>query len=88
VNTLGVIAAARDMLVLGLLLVSPFLAAAIVATFLIGLFQAGTRINDVTLSFVPRFVAIMLVVYLASSWVSVRMAGYIERSMIAATSIE
>ena len=86
-NAPGIIAAARDMLVIGLLLVSPFLVAAIAATFVIGLFQAGTRINDVTLSFVPRFVAVMLVIYLASSWVAGRMTGYIERSAFAAGTL-
>lgn len=86
-NAAAVVSAARDMLMIGLLLVSPFLAASILATFIIGLFQAGTRINDVTLSFVPRFAAVLVVVYLTSSWVAGQMTGYIERAAIVATGL-
>jgi len=58
-----IVAAVRGMLVVTLLVVGPFLAAAIVSSFIVGLLQAGTRINDLTLSFVPRFAATMAVLY-------------------------
>ena len=75
-----VISAAREMLVMVLTLVTPFLLAAIVCSIVIGLFQAGSRINDLTLSFVPRFAAVLLTIYLAASWAFGEMIGYIERS--------
>ena len=68
-----IIADARQMLVLTLMLVTPFLGAAVLASLVMGLIQASTRMNDLTLSFVPRFVAVLLVVYLAASWMGARM---------------
>lgn len=78
-----VIAEAREMLIIALTLVSPFLAAAVLSSLAVGLLQAGTRINDLTMSFVPRFAAVLLVLYFAASWATGRLTGYIE-SMSAA----
>ena len=77
-----VVTMARDMMMLALLLVSPFLLAAIAASLLVGLLQASTRMNDLTLGFVPRFVAVLLMVYFGASWAGGRMIGAIERSAI------
>jgi flagellar biosynthetic protein FliQ len=75
-----VVGAAREMMTIALLLASPFLAAAVLASLLVGLFQAATRMNDLTLSFVPRFFAVLLVLYLASTWAGARFTAYIERA--------
>lgn len=83
-NTAETVAAVREMLAVALLLVSPFLGVAVLASLVIGLLQASTRMNDLTLSFVPRFLAVLLAVYLAGSWASAQMAAYIERSASAA----
>jgi flagellar biosynthetic protein FliQ len=81
------VAAAREMLLLTLWLVSPFLLTAILAGLAVGILQAATRMNDLTLSFIPRFFAILLVAYLASAWASARMSDYLVRSMAAAAAI-
>lgn len=83
----AVLSAAHEMLVVTLLLATPFLGMAILASLVIGLLQASTRMNDLTLSFVPRFFAVLLVVYLASSWVAGQMSGYIEHSMVATRTL-
>lgn len=80
----GVVAAAREMMTLTLLLATPFLIGAVVASLLIGLFQAATRMNDLTLSFVPRFLVVLLVLYLGAAWAGARMTGYIERAALVA----
>ena len=82
-----VITAARLALMGALILVSPFLLAALVASLLMGLIQASTRMTDLTLSFVPRFFAVMLVVWLASSWAGQRMIASIEHSAMAMQSV-
>ncbi|HXP31685.1 MAG TPA: flagellar biosynthetic protein FliQ [Stellaceae bacterium] len=71
---------AHRMLILTLLLVTPFLGAAVLASLVMGLIQASTRMTDLTLSFVPRFVAVLLVVYMAASWMSARMLASIEQA--------
>ncbi|MBV9826693.1 MAG: flagellar biosynthetic protein FliQ [Alphaproteobacteria bacterium] len=82
-----IVAAAQDMLRLTFLLVSPFLLIGVAASLLIGLLQASTRMNDLTLSFVPRFLAVLLLAYLLSSWAGQRVAAYIERSAATAATL-
>jgi flagellar biosynthetic protein FliQ len=80
-------AATRGMLLLTLVLVTPFLAAAMLTSFIIGVMQASTRINDLTLSFVPRLAAVLLALYLAEGWAVTHLAAYIERSILAARAL-
>jgi len=75
-----VISAVREMLISALLLLSPFLLAAVLTSLAVGVLQASTRINDLTLSFVPRFAAVMLAMYLTRSWVAAELIGKIERA--------
>ena len=82
-NTTGVMASVREMLLVVLALGSPFLLTAILSSFVVGVFQAGTRINDLTLSFVPRFFAVLLVAYFTAAWALAQMTAYIERSATA-----
>jgi len=81
-NAGDVIGQAREMMGFVLLLATPFLLAAVAASLAIGLFQAATRMNDLTLSFVPRFFAVLLVVFLAASWAGARMTAYLERAAV------
>ncbi len=82
-NTTAVMASVREMLIIVLALASPFLFTAILSSFVVGVFQAGTRINDLTLSFVPRFAAVLLVAYFTAAWAFGQMNGYIERAATA-----
>jgi flagellar biosynthesis protein FliQ len=79
----AILSAAHGMLVMTLLLATPFLAAAVLGSFIVGLLQAAARISDLTLSFIPRFLAVMLVVYFAASWLAGQMLAYIEGSAVA-----
>jgi flagellar biosynthetic protein FliQ len=87
VNTTEVVSAAREMMSLTLTLATPFLVGAVAASLLIGLLQAGTRMNDLTLSFVPRFFAVLLVLYVAANWAGARMTTYIERAAMTAQTL-
>lgn len=86
-NPTEIIGAAREMMEIVLVLVSPFLLAAVVASLAIGIFQAATRMNDLTLSFVPRFLAVLLVMFLAASWAGARLTAYLEHAAIATAEL-
>lgn len=79
-STTDIISAAREMMGFVLVLSTPFLVAAVAASLAIGLFQAATRMNDLTLSFVPRFFAVLLILFLTASWAGARMTSYLERA--------
>ncbi len=46
----------------------PVLTASLVVGLLIGVFQATTQIQEMTLSFLPKLVVIALIFYLAGPW--------------------
>jgi flagellar biosynthetic protein FliQ len=87
VSTGEIVTASREMMGFVLLLSTPFLLAAVVASLAIGVFQAATRMNDLTLSFVPRFFAVLLVLFLVASWGGVRMTAYLERAAMGTVGI-
>jgi flagellar biosynthetic protein FliQ len=53
---------------LATLLAAPLLLTALIVGVLISLFQAATQINEMTLSFVPKLLAMVLVLLLTGPW--------------------
>jgi flagellar biosynthetic protein FliQ len=53
---------------LTLLLGAPLLLVALVVGLLISLFQAATQINEMTLSFIPKLLAVFAVLVVAGPW--------------------
>lgn len=50
------------------LLSAPLLLSALIVGVLISLFQAATQINEMTLSFVPKLLVLVVVILLAGPW--------------------
>lgn len=63
-----VIHLARESLMLIILLAAPALGVGLLVGVVIGILQATTQIQEQTLSFIPKIVAIFLVIIIASSW--------------------
>jgi flagellar biosynthesis protein FliQ len=51
-----------------LMLAAPLLIVALVTGLIIGAFQAATQINEQTLSFIPKLLAIALTMVVAGPW--------------------
>ena len=63
-----------------LLLVSaPMLGAALITGLIVSIFQAATQVNEMTLSFIPKLIAVFLVLVLAGPWMITLMTDYIRR---------
>jgi flagellar biosynthetic protein FliQ len=63
-----------------LLLVSaPMLLAALVTGLLVSIFQAATSINEATLSFIPKLVAMFVTLIFAGPWMLQVMTDYMRR---------
>ncbi|WP_028006904.1 flagellar biosynthesis protein FliQ [Solimonas flava] len=63
-----VLTLARDALWLTLLLAAPLLLAALAVGVLVGIVQAATQINEMTLSFIPKLIALAAVLIVAGPW--------------------
>jgi len=59
---------AREALVLALLLAAPALGLGLLVGLVISIFQATTQIQEQTLTFVPKIVAVLLSLLLFGSW--------------------
>lgn len=62
-----------------LYLAAPMLLTALVVGLLVSLFQAATQINEMTLSFVPKLIAIFLTIVLAGPWMLTIMTDFATR---------
>lgn len=58
----------QRMLEVTILLSVPLLIPALLVGLLVGMFQAATQINEATLSFIPKLVAVVLVLVLMGPW--------------------
>ena len=58
----------QQALQLALLLAAPLLLASLAVGLLVGVFQAATQINEMTLSFIPKVLAMAAVLMVAGPW--------------------
>lgn len=58
----------HDAMLIALTLAAPLLLAALVSGFLISLLQAATQINEQTLSFIPKILAVVTTIVIAGPW--------------------
>lgn len=69
----------RQAIVLLLLVSAPILLTALLTGLIVSIFQAATQINEATLSFIPKLVAMFVAMLLAGPWMIGLMTGYMQR---------
>ena len=73
-----VLAVGQEALLLALKLAGPFLVVSILIGLVIAVFQAATQIHEQTLTFVPKVLAIALLLLASGSWMIAMMNDYIN----------
>jgi len=73
-----VISLAQRALEVTLLISAPPLLAALLTGLLVSIFQAATQINEMTLSFIPKLVAIFVVLVVFGPWMLSIMIDYMN----------
>jgi flagellar biosynthesis protein FliQ len=66
----------RHALEMTLLLAAPLLLVALATGLIVGAFQAATQINEMTLSFIPKLIAMSTMLLLAGPWMLKMLVGY------------
>lgn len=74
----SIIVIGQQALVVTAMLSAPMLLAALAAGLLIGMFQAATQINEVTLSFIPKLLVLAAALYVGGGWMLKVIVGYSE----------
>jgi flagellar biosynthetic protein FliQ len=76
---LQVLDIARDGIWVMILVAAPMMIVGLVVGVVIALFQALTQIQEMTLVFVPKIIAIFLAMLIALPFMGAAMAGYMTR---------
>ena len=67
---------AREGLYLAILLSAPIVLAALAVGLVVSIVQATTQIQEQTLSFAPKLVAVMLALAIASPWIGTQLVRF------------
>ncbi|MEY4420204.1 MAG: Flagellar biosynthetic protein FliQ [Pseudomonadota bacterium] len=75
-DSAAVVDLARQALWMTMLISGPLLAVGLLVGLVVGVFQAATSINEQTLSFIPKILAMGLTTALAGGWMINTMVDY------------
>lgn len=73
-----VMAIARHAVEITLLISAPMFIAALTTGLIVSIFQAATQINESTLSFIPKLLAIVLTLLVAGPWMLAILTDYMR----------
>lgn len=77
----------REALEVTIMLSAPLLLAALITGLLVSVFQAATQINEMTLSFIPKLLAMFIVMIVAGPWMLSLMLDYMHRMLTSLPSM-
>ena len=83
----SVMAMGYEAMKLSLLLGAPLLLVALVTGLLISLFQAATQINEMTLSFIPKLLAVFATLVIAGPWMLTSLVEFLQRTLQAIPTV-
>jgi flagellar biosynthetic protein FliQ len=66
----------RQALEMTMMLAAPLLLVALAIGLLVGIFQAATQINEMTLSFIPKLIGMALALLVAGPWMLRELVSY------------
>ncbi len=73
-----ILSVASDSLTVASLLAAPLLLTALATGVFIGVLQAATQINEMTLSFIPKLLALVVALLLAGPWMLQLIMAYTQ----------
>ena len=75
-NELFALEIGRNALMMTVMLAAPMMGAALVVGLLVSVFQALTQINEQTLTFVPKILAVFVALLVTGPWLLQSLVGY------------
>ncbi len=64
-----VISIGKDALIMTVMIAAPMLLSALLVGLLVGMFQAATQVNEMTLSFIPKLLVLVFVLFFTGPWI-------------------
>ena len=81
-NIADVITIGREALWVTMLIAGPLLGAVLIVVIIIGIFQAATSIQEMTLSFIPKLIVLVIVLLLVGGWQLLTLVDYFQRLLL------
>jgi flagellar biosynthesis protein FliQ len=78
-NPQSVITLGQQALYVMLMIAAPMLLAALVVGLVVSVLQAATQINEMTLSFIPKLLAMLAALVIAGPWMITFFVDYVRR---------
>ena len=72
----------RDALWMTVVLAGPLLGAALAVGLLIGILQAATQIQEMTLSFIPKLLALVVALFIGGPWMIQMLMTFSKRLIV------
>lgn len=69
----------KDALYTALLVAAPVLLASVLIGLVVSVFQAATQLNEQTLTFLPKIIAIALILLICGSWMLTQLSDFTHR---------
>ncbi len=66
---------------------APMLVTALVVGLIIGMFQAATQINEMTLSFIPKLFTLFITLVIAGPWLLSTLINYTQNLILSIPSV-
>jgi flagellar biosynthetic protein FliQ len=77
-DTQAVLTIAQHAVEIMVLISAPLLLTVLIVGLLISVFQAATQINEMTLSFIPKLLAMFIALVVAGPWILERFIDYVQ----------
>ena len=84
---MDVLAISKEALIVTLLVSAPLLAAGLVVGVLVSVLQAVTQIQEMTLTFVPKILAVSAALFLFLPWMLTTLVEYLQRTLQSIPSV-
>ena len=81
-NIADVMTIGREALWVTMLIAGPLLGAVLIVGIIIGIFQAATSIQEMTLSFIPKLIVLVIVLLLVGGWQLLTLVDYFQRLLL------
>ena len=81
-NIADVITIGREALWVTMLIAGPLLGAVLIVGIIIGIFQTATSIQEMTLSFIPKLIVLVVVLLLVGGWQLLTLVDYFQRLLL------
>ena len=72
----------REGLLLAVKISLPILSVALIGGLIIGLFQALTSVQEMTLTFVPKLAAILIVFWISMNFMTISLVDFFQRDLL------